>query len=295
MRVYQCSAFALLSVVALSTPALAQNNPFGQPQTAPPAASAEEQKKPKQPKMGDFNAGGQVRLPSGPDEMGEYATFNWVAVDAKGKYYLLDSVTLDASAPIALIHPDTVAGGAEPGYFGGLAVTFNAKLPQGPMAGMMKYKTDVSLLLTGGYMKEGAMLLSEKDFPMFIGSFHPGFSGGLSMKIKLSSLVDFSLVPVWVYQGGEVENQQAVQIPMSLILSVGSLVKLSADLGVFTGDDYSFGADNGGRIYAGGALDIKIGKLIFHGGAGTASLLTGGLYPTVRDAFYLDLNVAFAK
>jgi hypothetical protein len=320
MRFYLRSASTLLIVTALSTPALAQNDPFGQPQPAPPpgggggtwqqpgqqgapgatAPPAEqvEAKQPKEPKRGDFNAGGQVRLPSGPDEMGEYATFNWVALDMKGKYYLLDSVTAEANIPIAVIHPDSamIGGGmVEPGYFGGFSATLDAKLPKGPFASMMKYEADVGLLLTGSYMVEGAMLLSEKDFPLFTGNFAPGFSGGLKMNIKMSSLVDFKLNPVWVYQAAEVESLEGVQIPMSLVLALGDVIKVSADLGIFTGDDYSFGADNGGRIYAGGALDVKIGKLIFHGGAGTASLLTGGLYPSVRDAFYLDLNVAFAK
>src|SRR5689334_5008864 len=93
---------ALLSIAA---PALAQTDPSGgmpapmppgDPAATPPSDPAVQQqadpnakKEEKKPKRGDFDAGGQVRLPNGPDEMDEFATFNWVALDVKGKYYLL--------------------------------------------------------------------------------------------------------------------------------------------------------------------------------------------------------------
>jgi hypothetical protein len=38
---------------------------------------------------------------------------------------------------------------------------------------------------------------------------------------------------------------------------------------------------------------VKLGPVLAHAGAGTASLLTGGLYPTVKDAFYIDLDVKY--
>ena len=44
---------------------------------------------------------------------GKYATFNWVAVDMKAKYFLLDQVTFSGNVPLAIIHPKTVMGGPE--------------------------------------------------------------------------------------------------------------------------------------------------------------------------------------
>jgi hypothetical protein len=38
-----------------------------------------------------------------------------------------------------------------------------------------------------------------------------------------------------------------------------------------------------------------LGPIITHAGAGVASLLTGGAYPTIRDSVYIDLNVKYAK
>lgn len=117
------------------------------------------------------------------------------------------------------------------------------------------------------------------------------------MNVKLSSLVDLKLNPAFVFQTGEAENITAVQVPMALVLKLGEVIKLSADLGVFTGDDISLRAKNGGRVYLGAALDVKIGRIITHLGAGFASLLTDemGAYPTIKDSVYLDLNVKFAK
>jgi hypothetical protein len=261
---------------------------------ASPTPPPEEAKGPKEPKRGDFDAGGQVRLPNGPDENGKFATFNWIAFDLKARYFLLKSVTVNANIPIAIKHPDTVggAGGIEPSMFGGFSARLDAMLPQMPM---MKKDTQVGVSLGVGYMREGAMLLSEKDYPMFFGDFKPGFAGALVTKLKLGSVVDFSLVPAWVYQSGTMDSHQAVQIPMSLILKLGDVVQTSADLGIFTGDNYSFSGSDGGRIAAGGSLTVKIGPILAHAGAGVASLLTGGLYPTISDSVYIDVNAKYVK
>jgi hypothetical protein len=293
------TVLTIVALTALASPAPAQSDPEPEPAEpeSPPATvegeSGDGDGKPKQPGRGDFDAGGQVRLPSGPDEMGEFATFNWVALDVEGRYFLLDSVTINGSMPLAVKKPDTYLG-AEPSIIGGMTVTLEAKLPKMPFQ-PKKYEYDMKLVLGGSYMREGAMLLSNKDFPLFVGDFQPGFTGGALMRIKLSSAVDFSLDPVYVYQAGTDDSLMAVQIPMSTILAVGETLKLSADLGVYTGDEFSFSGDDGGRIAAGGSLEVKIGPIIAHAGAGVASLLTGGLYPTVGDSVYIDLNVKYAK
>ena len=262
----------------------AVGNAYAEPE-ASTTKSAEEEK-PKEPKRGDFNAGGQVRLPSGPDEENQFATFNWVAFDLKGQYMLLDQVSANFSAPLAIIRPDAI-GGVEPSMFGGATVSFDAKAKVG--------ESEAGMALALGYMREGAMLLSEKDYPLFAGDFKPGLAAGVPLKVKLGSVVDFKLAPAWVYQSGTMESVTAVQVPLSLIVGVGSLAKVSADVGLFTGDDYSYKGEEGARISAGGALDLKLGPVIAHAGAGVASLLTGGLYPSIRDSVYIDLNVKYAK
>jgi hypothetical protein len=258
-----------------------------------------EQAKPKkkEPGRGDFDAGGQARFPSGPDEMGEYKSFNWVAADLKGRYYLLDQIYVDGFIPLAVKKPDTaMINGVEtdPRLIGGIQARLEAKLAV-PKMPLLEYDTEIGLDLTLGYMREGAMLLSDKDFPLFAGDFKPGIGTGLLMKVKLSSLLDFSLVPAWVYQSGTMESLTAVQIPMALRVALADVVKLSFDLGIYTGDDYSFSGSNGGRISTGAALDLKLGFIGLHTGAGVASLLSGGMYPSISESVYVDVNVKYVK
>jgi hypothetical protein len=283
-----------LSSTALSSTALAQV-PAEPPPEQPPA---EEEEK-KEPGRGDFDFGGQARFPNGPDEMGEFASFNWVAVDLKGRYFVFDGVTINGNVPLAVIKPDELAGGlVDPRMIGGGSVTLDAKMPtRGRFMPEQADGTEAGLILTGAYMREGAMLLSEKDFPLFVGDFKPGFAGGLRMKAKLSSVVDFSLTPQWVFQAGSSESAQAVQVPMSAIVALGETLEVSVDLGVYTGDDYTFRSSKGGRVSAGGAIDLKIGPILAHAGAGVASLGTGeaSIYPTIGDSVYVDLNVKYAK
>jgi hypothetical protein len=245
----------------------------------------------KQPKQGDFDAGGQVRLPNGPDEMNKFATFNWVALDLKARYYLTDHITINGNAPLAVVHPKTIgdamAGTAvEPSMFGGLAVRADA------MAG-----TQVGLGLTLGYMREGAFGLSEKDYPRFVGDFKPGIAVGPIVKFKLGSALNITTTPAFAYQSGTTEAHDTIQLPVSAMVKLGSLLQVSADLGVFTGDNLKLGPKGGGRISAGASITAKLGPILAHVGAGVASLMTdpAGLYPTTGDSVYLDVNVKYAK
>jgi hypothetical protein len=260
---------------------------------ASPAPAPAEKK--KEPGRGDFDAGGQVRLPNGPDEDGAYATFNWIAFDMKARYFLLDQVTVNANIPLAVKKPDTIdMGMTDPRLIGGMSVRLDAAF-SGDGLPMMRKGTKIGLSLGAAYMREGAMLLSEKDFPLFRGDFKPGLTGALITKVKLGDVVDFSLTPALIYQSGTMESLNAVQVPMALILKLGDVAKVSAELAVNTGDNYSFSGDKGGRIATGAALDLKIGPMLLHAGAGVASLLTGGAYPTISDSFYVDLNAKYAK
>jgi hypothetical protein len=293
MRPWHHSAVVFVALGTLCATALGQIPPSERP---PPDAEKMEK---KEPGRGDFDAGGQVRLPNGPDEMGEFATFNWIALDLKGRYFVLDTVTINGNVPLAVKKPATIDDGTvDPRMIGGASVTLDAKLPMtGPFLPKSAKDNEAGILLTGAYLREGAMLLSEKDFPLFAGSFKPGFSGGLRLKQKLSSVVDFSLTPVWVYQAGSAEAAQAVQLPMSTIVALGELVKVSVDLGVYTGAGYTLRSSKGGRVSAGGAIDLKIGPILAHAGAGVASLGTGeaSRYPAIGDSVYVDLNVKYAK
>lgn len=298
------SSLVVVALLGGLDAAQAQPSPVGPAGTAAPAAPAPvapttatpaaPRAAPASPRRGDFDAGAQVRLPGGPDELGQFATFNWVAVDAVGRYYLLDQVTVVGRAPIAIIHPDTVGGTIEPATFGGVDVALRATLPRAPFQ-PRAHPTDVAVTVSGAYARAGAMLLGPRDYPLFAGDFQPGFTAGVDARLRLSSLVDVVTAPVFVYQRGDGEALDGVQLPLTAVVKLGAVVQLGADLAINTGDDFGFGADDGGRIALGGSLTVALGRLRAHAGAGTASLLTGGAYPTVTDGFYLDLDVRYAR
>lgn len=285
--------------LALVTTLLITRAAFGQnPAPEPPPENAA--KPAPEHEAGDFDAGGQLRFPNGPDELGEYKAFTWVAFDAKGTYYLLPTVTLNGFVPVAVKKPDTVGpAGPEPALFGGGLLRLDASIPKLPKLPFLAQETSIGLQLGFAYMREGALLLSAKDFPLFVGDLQPGVLGGILTRVKLSNVVDFNLNPVFLFQRGEVENLTAVQIPMSLVLQVGNVLVLGAEAGINTGDDFSFGAKSGGRISLGVSLDVKIRKLAVHLGTGFASLLTSdegqALYPSIGDSVYFDVNLRYVK
>ncbi|HUS69127.1 MAG TPA: hypothetical protein VMZ28_31540 [Kofleriaceae bacterium] len=288
-------AAAVLGVLLTfaSSSALAQSQPPPQPTAEEKAKAEEQKKKAKEPKQGDFDAGGQIRLPSGPDEDGEFATFNWIALDLEGRYHVLGPVAFVGYVPLAVWKPDTIAGGAiDPKLVGGMTLSLEA-IMKSPVSNA--YDARGGIVLTGGYLREGAFLLSKKDYPLFVGDFKPGFGVGLPMLARLSSVFDFSMTPSYVHQSGTDEGLDALQLPTSIVLKMGEVVKLSADLGIYTGDDFSFRGSNGGRTALGASLTVKIGSIVALAGAGLASLQTGGLYPSARDSLYIDLNVKYAK
>src|SRR5688500_13502276 len=102
---------SLVTAISLATAgtALAQVPP---PAGAPEEPSPEEgEAEKKQPGRGDFDFGAQARFPNGPDQMGEFGQFNWVAADVKGRYFVFDGVTINGNFPLAVIKPDELAGG----------------------------------------------------------------------------------------------------------------------------------------------------------------------------------------
>jgi hypothetical protein len=301
----------LLGSVTVASAQTAEQPPPPPPGSAPvpqstlaPSASLAApppppENKNKEPKAGDFDAGGQARFPSGPDDAGEYASFNWVAFDLKGRYFLLKTVTVNANVPLAVKKPDMpmIDGTArDPSLIGGGTLNLDARLPIPKNSlPLLKYDVDIGLALTFGYMRDGAMLLSEKDFPLFEGDFKPGLGAGVITKIKMASVVDFALLPTYVYQSSAMGSNTALQIPIALQIALGSLLKLNLEAGVYTGDDISLRGSNGGRLPIGASLDVKIGPILLHTGAGVATLLTGPLYPSISDSVYVDLNVKYAK
>ena len=244
--------------------------------------SAEQEPPPPPPREpGSFDAGGEVRFPSGPDpdNMGKFAQFKWVAVDLKGTFFVTEQISIGGILPLAPIKQ-------EPGeIFGGFLVR-----PEIALGSMIGVGASV------GFMTEGGFLLSPKDYPIYQGDLKFGASLGPWIKFKYAG-VEFRTQPAFVYQATD-PTLTAIQLPIAAAVGLGKAVKVALETGVYTGDDFKLGADDGGRIALGAAIDLKLTPVLVHIGAGFASLLTsdeGGFYPGITDSIYLDLNVKYSK
>ncbi len=277
---------AVLSTTWMLRSALAQTGASPGTPAAPapaPSASASEPPPSDDPDAkGKFNAGAQARFPSGPNNEGKFGSFNWIAVDGKGRYNVTDFLNTQLNAPFAVKKPDMPAPLPEASVIGGF--TGRAELGIGKTLG---------LGATLGFMRDGAFLLSEKDYPYFHGPFRFGTAVGPYLRLDMFGL-QVTLLPSVVWQAG---TGTAGQLPLTAVLKLGSLLELAADAGVFTGPQLKLGAADGGRIYAGGSVTLKIGPIVLHAGAGVASLLTDpmGVYPPIKGSIYYDVNVKYAK
>ena len=250
-----------------------------------------EQEPPPPPRApGSFDAGAEIRFPSGPDgETGEYGSFKWVAVDPKGTYFITEQITISGIIPLAPVKQDLP--GAETSVFGGFLVRPEINL--GSMIGAG---------VTVGMLRQGAFLLSPKDFPLYAGDLKFGAAIGPWIKFKYSG-IEFKTTPQVVYHATEPESLMGLQVPISAAVGLGKALKVSLETGVYTGDDFSLGPKGGGRIALGAAVDIKLTPVLLHLGAGLASLLVSdsmdadnqALYGSITDTLYFDLSFKYAK
>jgi hypothetical protein len=249
-------------------------------------ASAEEEgtPDPNKPKRGTFDAGFKLRFPSGPDDMGEFGQFNFVALDLQGRYFLLDQLSLDGLVLLAPLHAEP--GGLETKLFGGFLA--------GPTVNLDK---QFGIDLKAGFLTEGAVLLSEKDAPIYIGDLKLAAKVGPWLKFKMGG-IELNLLPQIVFQATD-DKIVALQLPTSAAVSLGETLKVGLELGVYTGDDFDPRPSEGGRIAAGAAIDLKINHIRIHAGAGFATLLTDDMgangYAKIGDSVYIDLNAKYVK
>lgn len=245
---------------------------------------------------GKFNAGGGLRFPGGPDEMGQYASFNWVALDLKGRYNPTSFSAVYVNVPLAVKHPDAPMGTPDnlsPSMFGGMTL-------RGEIG-----KPFLGLQVTLGYMKEQSFFYSDKMFPYYFGDYEPCVSVGPYINIKRWG-VYFATAPTLVWQkagdlkapnGMDSDGGGAVQVPVSAAVHLGSMLEVAADLGLATGYGFAFDASEMGNIYAGGSLTVKVKPVKVHLGTGVAALFTDPTAPyhSIGDSVYFDLNVAYVK
>ena len=235
---------------------------------------------------GKFNAGFKVRMPKGPGDDGEYAQFKWIGVDLTGKYNVTDAIGVGGTIYTAPVKPDV----GDPKVFGGFMLRPELRLG-----------STIGAFVDIGFMTYGAVLLSEKDIPFYAGDYEFASRIGPWVKFK-ANVVNLSILPAVVFQNGSPEKIAGFQLPVNAMLRAGEMLKVSADLGIYSGDDFKIGADDGGRIAIGAAVDVKVSTIALHLGVGLNSLLTSDspspgafAYPSIGDSLYIDLALKYVK
>ncbi len=254
------------------------------------AGPAEESQK------GKVDAGGKLRFPSGPDDMGDFGLFNWIALDLRAQYGVSDSVSAGLYVPLAVMKPDL--GDASGETFGG--VLGEAVLHLGKVLGV---HTQI------GMMQRTGWLLSQYDYPYYFGDMKFGLKLGPALdarvaafgsKLELSAGLDVVLAfsAATDTDTGDDKMLLAAQIPVAAMVQLSDLLKVGLTAGVYTGQDIKLGAEDGGRIPLSAAASLRTGPVIFDLGLGFASLVTsdemGSAYPGLMDSLTIGLNARWA-
>jgi hypothetical protein len=106
----------------------------------------------------------------------------------------------------------------------------------------------------------------------------PGTALGLVTKLKMSTVLDFSLVPNWVYQSGETESLSAA-CSRSTTSSASSPATITR-CAVAT-------AAASRRVARSTSRSARRAR-----GRRRRELALGVLYPSISESFYVDLNVS---
>jgi hypothetical protein len=272
-----------LAMVALTTsPVFAQDD-----EETREGETEQEKEERLAAQAGKFNAGFKVRMPNGPGDDGTYGQFNWIGVDLTGRYNVTDAIGVGGTLYTAPVKPDFPDGAMmeDPKVFGG----FMAR-PE------LRLGSTIGAFVDVGFLTYGAVLLSEKDIPIYQGDYELATRVGPWVKLK-ANVVYLSILPALVFQNGDPEKIAGFQLPVNAMLRAGEMLKVSADVGLYSGDDFKVGADDGGRIAIGAAVDIKVGAIALHLGAGLNSLLTSdnGPYDTIGHSLYFDVAAKYLK
>jgi hypothetical protein len=227
---------------------------------------------------GHYAAGIKVMVASGLDD-----SFNFIGVTPWGRYNVSDSISVGARIPLAVSKPDGFT------VFGGLMARAEIRLG-----------ATIGAFGEAGFLKHGAVLLSEQDAPFFLDAEGVDYDFatriGLWVRVK-GGPTYLSFDPAFAYQPGDPEAITGIQFPVTALFRAGSVAHAGAQVGIYTGDDFKMGADDGGRVAAGLVADVAVSKIKLMFGAGISSVLTDdmGFYTSVGKALYVSVNLAYVK
>ncbi|HLL24243.1 MAG TPA: hypothetical protein VK427_19060 [Kofleriaceae bacterium] len=208
-------------------------------------------------------------------------TFNFVGLELGGRYNVSDNIAVGARIPFAVSKPDNFA------VFGGMMARADLRLG-----------ATVGVGAEAGFLKYGAVLLSQQDAPGFAdgADYELAFTVGPWLRAKAGPTY-LSINPAFVYQGGDPEGITGLQLPVTAMFRAAGLARFGAQLGIYTGDDFGMSAEDGGRIAVGLVADTKVSTVSLQVAAGFASLLTddASAYRSIGTSVYFTVGLAYVK
>lgn len=222
---------------------------------------------------GHYQAGIRVFAGSGVDK-----SFNFIGLELGGKYNVTDAISAGARIPFAVKKPDGFA------VFGGAFAHLE-----------MRLGASIGAMAEGGFAKAGAANLSSQDSPAFVddADYEGAFLLGPFVRVKAGPTY-LSFDPAFVYQAGD-EAITAIQFPVTAMFRASGGLKAGAKVGLYTGDEFKLGADEGGRLATGLVVDIAVSSVFVRAEAGFSSLLTddASLYTGIGKSTYIALALMY--
>ena len=228
---------------------------------------------------GHYAVGLRVHIGSGADK-----SFNVIGIEPRARYNVTDAISVGARIPLAVSKPDGFAA------FGGAMA--RAELRLGATIGAW---AEV------GFMKHGGVLLSQQDAFAYADGADYDVALALGPWIRAKAGPTYLVIePAFVYQPGDPEAITGAQLPVTALFRAGSVAHIGAMVGIYTGDNFKLGAEDGGRLGAGVVADVKVSTIKVVLGAGFASLLAddetaGNGYTSVGKSIYVSVGLAYVK
>jgi len=224
---------------------------------------------------GHYAGGLRVMFASaGPD------SFNFIGVTPWARYNVSDAINVGARVPLAVSKPEGF------GAFGGMMARVELRLG-----------ATIGAFAEAGFLKHGAVLLTDQDAPIYVDDADYDFAARIGPWVRVKGgPVYLSFDPAFAYQAGD-PGITGIQFPVTALFRAGTVAHAGAQVGIYTGDDFKMGADEGGRVAAGLVADVKVSSIKVMLGAGVSSLLTDdmGLYTSVGKSLYVSVNLAYVK
>lgn len=207
---------------------------------------------------GQLEAGIDVSVPKGPDEMGEPALGAWLGFTIRGDYAVNEKIQAGASIPIVLVKPDFGLSDG-PKTVGGVQLN-----------GQYSVMDMLSARVVLGYGSPSLEGVNRFGVPAYAGDMQLAFGAGAAFKKKVADKIAVSADPLLYFQidggqndMGEQEMLMVFGLPIAGHYQVMPELVATLRTGFNTGHKFKTSGDDGASIplIAEAAYTLMQGKL----------------------------------